>query len=55
MANFLAPMLEILRISGRSAYKTYNTAAHVKPGSQKLSPLLRLPLILELVEKTRKD
>jgi hypothetical protein len=30
-------------------------AAHVKPSTQKLSPLLRLSLILDLLEKTRKD
>jgi len=33
---------------------TDNKAAHVKPGTQELSSFLRFPLILELVEKTRK-
>jgi hypothetical protein len=42
-------------MSGSAAYKTDNMTAHVKPGTQKLSPLLWLPLILELVEKTGKN
>jgi hypothetical protein len=29
--------------------------AHIKPSTQIPSPLLRLPLILELIEKTGKD
>ena len=30
-------------------------AAHIKPSTHKLSPLLRLSLILKLLEKARKD
>jgi hypothetical protein len=47
-------MLDIPHLSGKLLSQD-NMEAHIKPSTQELSPLIRLPFILDLVEKTRKD
>lgn len=54
MAYFLTPMLENTSHQWWLGLQD-DKAAHVKPSTQKLSLLIWLSLIMELLEKTRKD